>query len=87
MFYYEFKADTPYCGTEHTEYHEFEVRPSEAELEEMCDEICYNNANGYEYLINGWDGDDPSEEELDNYYADCYGAWREISKEEYEENT
>ena len=34
MFYFRFTADTPYCGTENTDYRKFEERPTDAELEE-----------------------------------------------------
>ena len=38
MFYFRFTADTPYCGTENTNYRAFEVRPTDAELDEMVEE-------------------------------------------------
>ena len=36
-----------------------------------------------------WRGETEEEqqEQLDNYYADCYGGWEEITEEEYLENT
>jgi hypothetical protein len=94
MFYYKFTAETPYCGTECEDYQSFEVRPSDYELDEIAECLCRDNAEGYEYLVSGWDDEnfegmteEEQEEEINNYYADCYGGWVEISKEEYEENT
>ena len=86
MFYYKFTANTPYCGTDTEEYKAFEERPTEKELESIAEEICRNTAESFEYLINGWGGDDPTEEELENYYADCDSSYEEISQKEYEEN-
>ena len=85
MFYVKFTADTPYCGTEQTVYDCYEKRPTDAELNERAEMLGRDNAEGFEYLINGWD-EDVSDEELDNYYADCCWDWEEISQEEFEEN-
>lgn len=93
MFYYKFVADTPYCGTENENYVCSKEKLSEAELDEMAEEFARENAEGYEYLITGWDDEnieDMSEDEIsemiDNYYADCHCSWEEITKEEFEEN-
>ncbi len=94
MFYYKFVADTPYCGTESENYVCSKEKLSEAELDEMAEEMARENAEGYEYLVTGWHGEDTegmSEDEIseliDNYYADCNCSWEEITKEEFEENT
>ena len=39
MFYYKITADTPYCGTEMEDYVAFEERPTNAELDEIAEEI------------------------------------------------
>lgn len=94
MFYFKFMAETPYCGTNVEEYHKFDEMPSQAELDEIAECLCRDNAESYEYLVSGWDDEnfedmteEEQQEEIDNYYADCYCEWEEISKEEYEENT
>ena len=92
MFYFRFTADTPYCGTENTDYREFKERPTDAELDEMAEEFGQLNAESFEYLVTGWDDDnfedkDEEAEALDNYYADCIGTWEEISAKEFEENS
>lgn len=86
MKYYKFTAETPFCGTNHEEYRAYEKEPTEVELNELADEICADNAASFEYLVSGCD-DEPTEEELEDYYADCYGGWVEVSEEEYLENT
>ena len=94
MFYFKFTAETPYCGTECENYQSFDVRPSEDYLNTIAEVLCQENAESYEYLVRGWDDEnfedlteEEQKEELSNYYADCWGGWEEISKEEYEENT
>lgn len=94
MFYYKFTADTPYCGTEDTHYYEFDNEPSASMLDEIANELKYENGESFEYLVTGWDGEniedlteDEIEELLTNYYADCECKYEQITKEEYEENT
>ena len=90
MFYFRFTADTPYCGTENTDYRIFKERPTDAELDEMAAEFGQLNAESYEYLVTDWlEGEDEFDEEMEeaieNYYADCYSGWEEITEEEYKE--
>ena len=90
MFYFRFTADTPYCGTELVDYQKFEERPTDAELDEMAEDIARSNAESFEYLVIGWgednfDDEDEEAEALENYYADCTGTWEEITEEEYNE--
>lgn len=91
MFYFRFTADTPYCGTELVDYQKFEERPTDAELDEIAEDLARNNAESFEYLVTGWGGDnfddeDEEAEAIENYYADCTGTWEEITEEEFEEN-
>ena len=94
MKYYKFIAETPYCGTDAEDYHSFDYEPTNAELDAMAEDFCRENAEGYEYLVSGWDNEnfedlteEEQQEEIDNYYADCYGGWEEITEEEFLENT
>lgn len=83
--YFKIHATTPYCGTDAEEYMEVEdTGDVEQYLDEYTEELRMENAGSFEYLIAGWDND-PEEEDLDNYYADCSGWWEEISKEQYED--
>jgi hypothetical protein len=91
MFYFRFTADTPYCGTELVDYQKFEERPTDAELDEIAEDLARSNAESFEYLVTGWnddnfDDEDEEAEALENYYADCCGSWEEITEEEFEEN-
>ena len=92
MFYFRFTADTPYCGTELVDYQKFEERPTDAELDEIAEDLAHSNAESFEYLVIGWDDDnfddeDEEAEALENYYADCCGSWEEITEEEYNEES
>ena len=89
MFYFKFTADTPYCGTEDTDYRKFEERPTDADLDEIAEEFSHGNAESYEYLVTGWNNEyfedeDEEAEAVENYYADCTGTWEEITEEEFE---
>lgn len=93
MFYYKFVADTPYCGAESENYVCSKEELSKADLDEMAEEFARENAEGYEYLVTGWDdeiiedmSEDEVEELINNYYADCNCSWEKITKEEFEEN-
>ena len=92
MLYFRFTADPPYTGTELIDYQQFEERPTDAELNEIAEDMAQSNAESFEYLVTGWDGDnyeDKDEEAtaLEFYYEDCTGTWEEISAEEFEENS
>ena len=95
MYYYEFKAYTPYCGTESSYYESFEEKPTEKELNERCIEYATENGESYEYLVFGWHADpvgdgemteEEYEQEMSLYREDCSCDCREISEEEYLEN-
>lgn len=94
MKYYKFTADTPFCGTENTFYWCEENALSEQQLELLCKEYSYDNAEEFDYLVFGWDYDpveegemteEEYEQEMENYYSDCTCTWKEISEEEFNE--
>ena len=92
MRYFKFTLDTPYCGTQAVEYNEFTDDVTEKELEQYGEDAKNEHASGYEYLLTGWDDDyfdteEERDEALENYYADCSYSYKEVSKEEYEENS
>jgi hypothetical protein len=66
---YRVTCYTPYCGTDTTYWvfadHEGDIP------EETLNEWVMENAEGYEYLVTGWDEDFETEEEREDYYADC----------------
>ena len=87
MVYYVFIADTPYAGTEQVDFQAFEKPLSEDELNAIVEEMVQLNAENYEYLVTGWDefeDEDDQAQALENYYADCFGWYLEITKEQYE---
>ena len=94
MRYIKFTAETPYCGTDHEEYEIFPDDTPDTDLDDIAEDIRRNNAEGFEYLVSGWDNEnfedmteEEQQEEIDNYYADCWCSWEEVSQKEYEENT
>ena len=53
-------------------------------IDEIAEEIRQDQAESFEYLgRGGWDEDWESEEAKDDYYADCYAVWVEMTKEEF----
>lgn len=86
MKYVKFMCETPFCGTELEEYCAFEDNITEEELDDILNDMVYDNAQSFEYCATGWGSDFESEEEREAYYEDCCGSWVYISKEEYEEN-
>lgn len=94
MVYYKFTSGTPYCGTEEAYYHKFDEQPSKAELEELSESYAQQADENFAYLHAGWDcenlegmTEEEAEEYMDNFRADCYCHYEEISADEYEENT
>jgi hypothetical protein len=81
MRYYHYHGNTAYCGTDIDEYL---ALPDDEELdaEDYEEEMLQRLYDDYSYLENGWDGDDPDEEE---FKADCNVYLVEISEEEYNE--
>lgn len=91
MKYFRIVVGTPYAGTDAEEYVAYEDDENAQKFaEEYAEELCDRNAEGFEYLVTGWDCDadeyDDYEEEIESYYQDCDWYVEEITKEEYEEN-
>ena len=53
--------------------------------EEWNDEIREDLFYEYGYLIHGWSGDDPTEEEADNFISDCEVWLEELTEEQFAE--
>lgn len=93
MKYYKFTCGTPYCGTENEYYVKSADPLSEGDLAEIADEYAEQAFQDYSYLHSGWNDEnledmteEEAEEYMDNFRADCYCEYEEISREEYEEN-
>lgn len=82
MRYFRFSAETPYAGTQNFYYNSFEDDVTIEELANCADEYAVENGESYDYLIAGW-GNKPEQEELDDYYEECYCDYKEITEEEY----
>jgi hypothetical protein len=95
MRYIKFCAETHYCGTYVADYVEYEDIVSDEVIE--CDAAQFGEdlADSYEYLAEqdvdreDYATDDDYEtalqEAIEDYRANCYYSWKEITKEEYEE--
>lgn len=81
--YIKITAGTPYCGTEEDFFYIVDDDTTEEFINDFAEEILQRHVESFEYLATGWDEDWESEEQKENYYADCYVSWEEISKEEF----
>ena len=87
---------TLYCGTDGEEYLYTDM--TDEELESYCNTAASDNAEQYDYLVFGFGEDaesyaaendilvEEAEQELADYYAEAWGSWEIITKEEYYEN-
>lgn len=66
---YKVTCYTPYCGTD-TTYWVFADHEGDIPKEEL-DDWVHENAESFEYLATGWDEDFETEEDREDYYADC----------------
>ena len=66
---YKVTCYTPYCGTD-TIYWVFADHEGDIPEEELNDWV-YENAGSFEYLATGWDEDFETEEDREDFYADC----------------
>lgn len=89
MKYVKFYGNNGFCGTDYEEYVAFEDDVSENEIDEMSNEYAYENAETYEYMKDGWDPQEESEEDEEWYYENAIEScrWDYCSEEEYRENT
>lgn len=66
---YKITCYTPYCGTD-VSYWVFADHEGDIPEEDLND-CVYEHAEGFSYLVTGWGEDFESEEDRDDYYADC----------------
>lgn len=78
MKYYKLETSAPYCGTDETR-----LIYSKNEIEIDEEEEKNNLLDSYGYMINGWDGDDPTEEETEEFIEGCSVYFEEITEEEF----
>lgn len=78
--YYKLYTSAPFCGTDETV-----LIISDQEYAINEDEIRESLYDSYGYLIHGWDEEDPTEEEYEDFKADCEIIFEKISKEQLEQ--
>lgn len=78
MKYYKLETSAPYWGTEETH-----LICSENEIEIDEEEEKDNLFESYGYLINSWHGDDPTEEEEEEFKCYCSVELTELTEEEF----
>lgn len=83
MYYYKFTATTPYCGTDTEELFESEEPLEQWAIDEMCADYAREVGETYSYLATGWDEDWDTEEDEENYFADCSCECEELTFEEW----
>lgn len=85
MRYIHFWGSAGLSGTDYNILATFPDDTDDGHIEESSQDYAMDNAETYEYLATGWDGDFESEQEREDYYEDALGScdWEEVSKEEF----
>lgn len=76
--YYKLYTSTSFCGTDETV-----LIVANYEYEVDKDEIKEDLFASYGYLINGWGEEDPTEEEYEDFIAECEVTLTKLTKEEF----
>ena len=96
MRYIKIKGGTSFCGTNFEEYLKTDM--TNEQLDAYCADAAFENAESYEYMVFGWGQTaesyieeneislEEAEQEMEDYYAEAWAGWEEISEEEYKEN-
>ena len=96
MRYIKIIGGTSFCGTDFEEYLKTDM--TDEQLDAYCADAALENAELYNYVVFGWDQTaesyaeeneisvEEAEQEMENYYAEAWAKWEEISEEEYKEN-
>ena len=66
---YKVTCYTPYCGTD-TTYWVLAAKEDDIDTEDI-DIWVHDGAESFEYLATGWEDDFETEEDREDYYADC----------------
>ncbi len=86
MKYVRFFISNGYSGCDYIADMKFSYDPTDDELDDLCIQFCYENAESYEYVARGRYEEWESQEDRDAYYSDAlyYSSWLYITKEEFE---
>ena len=88
MKYVCFWGGNGYCGCDYEEYQSFEDGIEELEIDLISNEMAYQNAESYEYMVTDRSSDGDYKD-IEDYYDDAlsYCGWNYCTKEEFEMNT
>lgn len=97
MRYIRMYGSTEFCETEFEEFLHTDL--TDAQLDGYLADLVAENADQYSYMVWGWDiysaeeyaevADvtvEEAEQMKEDYFADAWGDWEEISEQEYIEN-
>lgn len=96
MRYIKMVCDTDFTGTRDERY--FKTNMTDKELDNLGQELAYENAESYDYMVFGWgetaegfaelEGVSIEEAEgmIEDYYANASYYWEEITEEEWLDN-
>jgi hypothetical protein len=89
-------CDTDFTGTRDEQY--IKTNMTDKELDNLGQELAYDNASSYDYMVFGWgetaegfaelEGVSVEEAEgmMEDYYANASYYWEEITEEEWLDN-
>lgn len=86
MKYVRFSISNGYSGCDYEEAECFDDDITDEELDTICGDLAYGNAEEYEYQARGgWDAEWEDEDDRELYYEDAcaYSSWSYITEEEY----
>ena len=86
MKYVKFFISNGYSGCDYEEVERFDDDITDEELNTICGDLAYGNAEEYEYQARGgWDAEWEDEDDRELYYEDAcaYSSWSYITEEEY----
>ena len=86
MKYVKFFISNGYAGCDYEEVECFDDDITDEEIDNICGDMAYANAEEYEYQARGgWDEEWEDEDDKALYYEDAYAysSWSYITEEEY----
>lgn len=96
MRYIKMVVDTDFTGTRDERY--IKTSMTDKELDNLGQELAYENAESYDYMVFGWGETaegfaelegvsvEEAEDMMEDYYANASYYWEEITEEEWLDN-
>lgn len=66
-YYYHLHSESPYVGTDKDEV----IVTNDPELQIDIEDIKQEIFDDYGYLINGWNEEEPNEEQIEEFFDNC----------------